>query len=171
MVLSEIKPIWNITNFLSADRYTLQQCNATELKSYHRTKIDFIPKCSACFRSVKIWITFPFSIVLPWLMTGVLFKVPFWAFFSIILKYTGQFSQTNITTVTSQYSKSLDPIHHKILLTQPKQSIWLVCVYINNQYCYSRFYNHSHINLMKKSKTKSMSTVNRKNWVYKHHVS
>ena len=36
-------------------------------------------------------------------------------------------------------------------------------VYTNNQY--RNFSNHTHIKLIKKSKTKNISTVNRKYWV------
>ena len=58
--------------------------------------------------------------------------------------------------------KSLDPIHRKILV-HGGNNRFDSFMYTNNQY--SSFSNHTHIKLIKISKTKNMSTVNRKYWV------
>ena len=76
-------------------------------------------------------------------------KIVFWHF---VDKDISRFK--NIVDQVFFPLKSLDPIHRRILWTRRKQSIRLVCVF-----------NHTHVKLIKKCKTKNMSTVNRKNRV------
>ena len=59
------------------------------------------------------------------------------------------------------YLKSLDPIHRRIVWIRRKR----VCLQINKTVGF--FSNHIHIKLIRKSKTKNMSGVNRKY----HHIS
>ena len=65
--------------------------------------------------------------------------------------------------VGKPHLKSLDPIHHRIY-GNGENNRFDSFVYTNKQYI-NFFSNHTNIKLIKKSKTKNMSTVNRKYWV------